>query len=68
MTKTTTEARPEVKLIGQDGNAFAVLGTCQRAAEKAGWTPEQINQWRTEAMSGDYNHLLATCMTYFDVC
>ena len=59
--------KPRVKLIGNDGNAFAILGACKKAANKAGWTNEE---WRTvsdEMMSGDYNHLLATAADHFEV-
>src|SRR5437660_820685 len=56
------ETKPVVKLIGEDGNAFAILGACQRAAQKAGWSKEQWSKVRDELMSGDYNHLLAVAM------
>lgn len=59
--------RPVVKLIGGDGNAFAILGACQRAARTAGWTPEQWSKVRDEMTSGDYDHLLGVAMEYFDV-
>ncbi len=62
----TTE-KPVVKLIGQDGNAFMILGLCQRAAKKAGWTQEQWSTVRDEMMAGDYNNLLCVAMDYFDV-
>jgi len=59
--------KPVVKLIGQDGNAFNIMGLCQRAARKAGWTKEQIETVMAEMKTGDYDHLLATAMKYFDV-
>lgn len=55
-----------VQLSGRDGNAFAVLGQCQRAARKEGVSGDQIKEFMTEASSGDYDHLLATCMRWFD--
>ena len=61
------EERPILELVGQDGNAFNVLGLARRAARNAGWTKEKIDAFLNEAMSGDYNHLLATCMEHFDV-
>lgn len=57
----------KVKLVGTDGNAFAILGTVQRAMRRAGLTDEQISIFNREATSGDYDHLLATCMRYVDV-
>ena len=60
---------PEVKvrLTGQDSNAFMILGLCTRAAKKAKLSAEEVNKFRDEAMSGDYDHLLGTCMQWFDV-
>ena len=59
--------RPAVKLVGQDGNAFNILGICRRAAVNDGWSSEEITTFMDEAMSGDYDHLLRTAMKYFDV-
>lgn len=59
--------KPTVKLVGTDGNAFAVLGRCREAGRRAGMAPERLKAFTDEAMSGDYDHLLATCMEYFDV-
>ena len=59
--------RPQLNLVGQDGNAFNVLGLARRAARKAGWAKEQIDAFLKEATSGDYDNLLATCMKHFDV-
>jgi hypothetical protein len=57
----------KVKLVGNDGNAFAILSACSREARKKKLTPEQIKEFTEEATSGDYNHLLYTCMKYFVV-
>ena len=57
----------QVQLTGNDGNAFAILGNCQKAARQAGLTKDQIDEFVNEAMSGDYDHLLHTCMKYFEV-
>lgn len=61
------KTRPSVKLLGNDGNAFAIMGACKQAARKAGWTREQIDALLAEMRSGDYNHLLAVAMDNFDV-
>ena len=60
-------SKPELVLVGEDGNAFSILGRAQRVARKAGWPEEQIKEFITEATSGDYDHLLQTCNKYFDV-
>lgn len=57
----------KVKLTGKDGNAFAVLGNVKRAMRKAGVEATEINLFLEEAMAGDYNHLLRTCMEWVDV-
>jgi hypothetical protein len=58
------KSKVEVKLIGEEGNAFAVIGRCTEAMKLAGWTKAQIEEFRKVAMSGDYNHLLRTAMEY----
>ncbi len=61
------ENKPTVELIGQDGNAFYILGACRKAARKAEWPPERIDSVMNEMKSGNYDNLLATAMRYFDV-
>jgi hypothetical protein len=59
--------KPKVKLVGRDGNAFAIMGACREAARKAKWSREQIDAVLGEMMAGDYDNLLATAMKHFDV-
>lgn len=61
------EQKPKLSLIGQDGNAFAILGLVKMAAKKAGWDKQAIKCFVNEATGGDYDNLLQTCMKYFDV-
>ena len=56
-----------VKLVGRDGNAFYILGQVERAMKKHNVPEEEIQQFMNEAMSGDYNKLLRTCMAWVDV-
>ena len=51
-----------VQLVGEDGNAFAIIARCVQAARRGGLAPEQIEAFKTEAAGGDYEHLLQTCM------
>lgn len=67
MPRTTKQPKPVLQLVGQDGNAFAILGLALRAAKKAGWTTEQQDAYTTRAMSGDYQNLLAVTLEFFDV-
>ncbi|MFA5398414.1 MAG: DUF5661 family protein [Methanogenium sp.] len=62
--KKANEDKVPLQLVGQDGNAFAILGRFQSAARKAGWDKERIKAVMDEAMSGDYNNLLVTMMKY----
>lgn len=62
-------ARPvcQVDLVGIDGNAFTIIGACTKAARSAGWTRADINAFRDEALSGDYDQVLGAAMKWFDV-
>lgn len=55
-----------VKLVGEDGNAFAILGRVAHALRRAGVSADEIANFRKEATSGDYDHLLQTCMRWVD--
>jgi len=55
-----------VKLIGEDGNAFYILGKVKKALTREGYK-ELAEQYYREATEGDYNHLLATTMEYVNV-
>ena len=55
-----------VQLTGKDGNAFAIMGAVSLALRDHA-TPEEINQYREESMSGDYDNLLQTAMKWVDV-
>lgn len=57
----------KVKLAGEDGNAFAIIGRVSTAMRKAKLTPEQIKEYTQEAMLGDYDNLLRVTMQYVDV-
>ena len=53
-------------LIGEDGNAFAILGKARRALLLAG-RDDEWGAFQAEATSADYDHLLATVMRWFEV-
>lgn len=59
--------KPIVKLVGEDGNAFAILGACHKSARKAGWDAAKIDAVLAEMQSGDYDNLLMTACKYFEV-
>ena len=58
--------RPVLVLVGEDGNAFSIVGRARRALLLA----DRGDEWVTfvdEATSGDYQNLLATVMDWFEV-
>jgi hypothetical protein len=57
----------KVKLVGQDGNAFAIMGAVKSALKKHGVSKEEIDAYLKDSMSGDYNHLLQTAMAWVTV-
>ena len=58
--------KPRVKLVGEDGNAFSIIGRVSLALKKAG-LKDQAKKFQEEATSGDYNNVLQTAMKYADV-
>ena len=54
----------KVKLAGEDGNAFAVMGATRRAMRKAGLSEEQIEEYLKEAMSRDWRRLASLQAAY----
>lgn len=64
-----TPKYPEVcvKLIGEDGNAFAIISRIRVALRHYGVRKEEIDYFTSEATGGNYDHLLATCMKWVEV-
>tara|TARA_R110000824_G_scaffold140835_2_gene307074 strand:- start:287 stop:496 length:210 start_codon:yes stop_codon:yes gene_type:complete len=54
----------DVQLTDNDGNALAIMRAVVRGLKKAGATPVDVDNFRKEAMSGDYNNLLATAQRW----
>lgn len=53
-----------VSLVGEDGNAFSILGRVQKALRRAGVPKEELDAYFAEATSGDYDHLLRVTMEW----
>lgn len=49
-----------VNLDNVDGNAFSIMGHVTRAMKKHGVSSDEIDKYRKESMSGDYDNLLQT--------
>lgn len=56
-----------VRLTSEDGNSFFILGKVIKSLKRGGIEKENIDKFSKEAMSGDYNHLLQTCMQWVNV-
>lgn len=52
-------------LCGVDGNAYSIMGYTSRALKREGLR-HLVDQMHKEAMSGDYDYLVVTCMKYLD--
>lgn len=57
---------PEIKvqLSGEDGNAFFIIGRVRKAMRRANIANNEIDLFSKEATSGDYDHVLQTCMKW----
>ena len=63
-TNSGTVTGVKVKLIGDDGNAFAIIGKVKNTMRRSGVSKEIIDEYVKEAMSGDYDNLLTVTMKY----
>lgn len=66
MTEQPKYPHIRVQLVGEDGNAFAILGRVTKAMRQAGVEKAQRDAFLAEARNGDYDHLLWTCMQWVD--
>jgi hypothetical protein len=57
----------KVRLTGTNGNCFVILGKVKQALIRGHVPAEEIEKWQEEATSGDYDHLLVTCMKWVEV-
>jgi hypothetical protein len=56
-----------VELVGHDGNAFAIMAKVSRALKDAGASKEDVDQYMSESMSGDYDNLLRVATQWVEV-
>jgi TolB-like protein len=57
----------EVQLIGNDGNAYAIMGAVRRALKRARVSADEIDEYVKQSMSGDYDNLLRVAMSWVTV-
>ena len=65
----TSPKHPEivVPMVGEDGNAFAILGRVQREMKRAGIPQDERDAFMAEASSGDYDQLVGTVLRWVEV-
>ena len=56
-----------VQLTGEDGNPMSIIARVSRELRHAGVEPGMVALFREQALSGDYDHVLATCMQWVSV-
>ena len=67
MNSTVKYPKIKVKLIGEDGNAFAIIGRVRQALKKGGVPEEEIAKFTKQAQSGDYSNVICTCCEWVNV-
>ena len=65
-TEAASSEKLTLKLTGEDGNAFAILGRAAKALKRAGRSDE-VDTFMAEATAGNYDHLLQVVMGWFEV-
>lgn len=55
-----------VKLIGEDGNAFAILGRTRQAMREFGVPSDVVDEYVKQATAGDYGNLLRVTCAWVD--
>lgn len=53
-------------LVGQDGNAYSLMGYAAKALREVG-LKEEAKQVFKDATTGDYNHLVNVCSYYVEM-
>lgn len=64
MKKPTS--KPDLDLVGIDGNAFNIMGLTMLSLKRAGADKEYVDQYFVDARKGDYDNLLVVTMRYLD--
>jgi len=68
MTTTIKYPNINIPLVGEDGNAFAILARVKRIMRRRSDLPDsEWEAFHAEATSGNYDNLLLTVMKWFSV-
>jgi hypothetical protein len=61
------EEKPKCKLVGEDGNVFAIIGRVSRALKTAGQRTKADEFTKKAFGSGSYDEVLRLAMEYVEV-
>ena len=61
------EVVPTVRLSGENGDAFHIMGLVSNALRDHGADREFVNKYFKESTSGNYDHLVQTAVKYVNV-
>lgn len=64
MSTTVKFPSATMRLVGEDGNAYSIMGRATKALKSAGATKEDTDAYLAEAKSGDYGNLLRVTMSW----
>lgn len=66
MNTPVGKPKPKVKLVGMDGNAFAIMGRVSAGLRRTvpPHTEKEIDQFVNEAMAGEYDGVLRAAMKW----
>ena len=57
----------QVDLVGEDGNAMAIMARVSSALRRAGVSKEDRDAYFAESTSGDYDNVLRVAMEWVEV-
>lgn len=63
----STTKKPQVKLVGEDGNVFNLIGICSQALNRAGQREAATTMTRECFAAESYDQALQIMMKYCDV-
>jgi hypothetical protein len=59
--------KPKCKLVGTDGNVFAIIGNVSKALKKAGMRDKASEFQQRAFKSGSYDDVLILCHEYVEI-
>ena len=57
---------PSPENFGSDGNALSLVASVTYALKRNKWPLEAVEKFRKAALSGDYDHVVWSCMTVLE--